>query len=278
MTGNQAQIDYWNGPTGERWARHSDDTDRSLAEATDAVLTLARARTGESVLDIGCGAGQTSFLLAEKVGPGGRVVGVDVSQPMLALARSRVLAGNIAFIEADAAIHPFAPDHDLIFSRFGVMFFVDPQAAFANIRKAAAPGGRLAFICWRAVTENEWVTLPYDAAKPLLPPQPPVHPHAPGPYALADPDRLRAILSGAGYSGIGIEKFDGLMDLGPSPRNASFQVTKLMGPAARALRDVDDTTRAGVEDAIADALTERQAGAQTIRLGIACWLVSAKAG
>jgi SAM-dependent methyltransferase len=278
VTGNQAQIDYWNGPTGKRWALHNSETDRNLAEAADAALKLAAAQPGERVLDIGCGAGLTSLLLAEAVGTGGHVMGVDVSQPMLALARSRAQGANLDFIEADAALYPFQPEHDLIFSRFGVMFFVDPVAAFANIRKGAARDGRLAFVCWRAVQENEWVTLPYEAAKSLLPEQKPVHPHAPGPYAFADADRVRNILADAGFSGIGIEKFDGTMDLGSDPQLASFQITQLMGPTARALRDADDATRTRVQSAVAEALAQFQAGAPTIRLGIACWLASAKAG
>ncbi len=276
MTTNQAQIDYWNGPTGEKWARHQRETDRNLAEAADAALRLANAMPGERVLDIGCGAGVTSLLLGDAVGPAGHVVGVDVSQPMLALARSRANATNVEFIEADATLYPFKPEFDLIFSRFGVMFFVDPAAAFANIRMGAAKGGRLAFVCWRAVEENEWVSLPYRAAKPLLPEQKPIHPHAPGPFAFADPDRLRSILTNAGFSGIGIEKYDGQMDLGSSPESASFQVTELMGPTARALRGVDDATRAKAQEAVIKALADFQTGTENIRLGIACWLVSAR--
>lgn len=278
MTANQAQIDYWNGPTGDKWAKHSSETDRNLAEAADAALRLANVQPGERVLDIGCGAGVTSLMLADAVGPGGYVTGVDVSRPMLALARSRPHAGNVEFIEGDAALYSFRSDRDLIFSRFGVMFFVDPLAAFINIRKGAARSGRLAFICWRAVAENEWVALPYRAAKPVLPEQKPVPPHAPGPFAFADADRLRGILTDAGFSAVGVEKFDGLMDLGPSPEHASFQVTQLMGPTARALRDVDDATRARAQDAVSQALAKHQTGAENIRLGIACWLVSAKAG
>lgn len=278
MTTNQAQIDYWNGPAGERWAKFNSETDRNLAEAADAVLKLAAAQPGERVLDIGCGAGVTSLMLAEEVGPGGRVTGVDVSQPMLALARSRAHAKNIQFIEADASVYPFQPDNDLIFSRFGVMFFVDPVAAFANIRKSADKDGRLAFICWRSVENNEWVSLPYQAAKPVLPEQAPVPPHAPGPFAFADPDRLRGILTDAGFCHIGIEKFDGMMNLGPSPEHASFQVTQLMGPTARALRDADASTRGKAQEAVTKALSSFQRGTENIRLGVACWLVSAKPG
>jgi SAM-dependent methyltransferase len=277
MTANQTQIDYWNGPTGEKWAKHNGETDRSLAEAANAALNLANAQPDERVLDIGCGAGVTSLLLADAVGLGGHVTGVDVSRPMLTLARSRARAGNIEFIEADAAVYPFQPNHELVFSRFGVMFFVDPLAAFVNLRKAVARGGRLAFVCWRSIADNEWVALPYRAAKPVLPEQSPIPPHAPGPFAFADADRLRGILAGAGYSGISIEKFDGLMDLGASLERASFQVTQLMGPTARALRNADDATRARAESAVRQALAQTQSGNENIRLGIACWLVSARA-
>lgn len=277
MTANKAQIDYWNGPTGEKWAKHNSETDRGLAEAANAVLKLAAARPGERVLDIGCGAGATSFSLVELVGSSGHVTGLDVSRPLLELARSRMSATNIDFVEADAALTPFQPEYDLIFSRFGVMFFVDPVSAFGNIRKAAAADGRLAFVCWRAVEENEWVSLPYAAAKPFLPEKKPVHPHAPGPFAFADAGRLRGILGEAGFSEIRIASFDGMMDLGNVPQNASFQVTQLMGPISRSLQGADDSTRTKVQDVVTAALAGIQTGTENIRLGMACWLVSAKA-
>jgi SAM-dependent methyltransferase len=277
VTGNRAQIDYWNGPAGEKWARHNSETDRNLSEAADAILKLAAARPGERVLDVGCGAGATSMMLAGAVGPSGFVRGVDVSQPLLAMARRRANAANIEFLEADAALSPFRPEYDLIFSRFGVMFFVDPVAAFANIRKCAAKGARLAFVCWRGVEENEWVSLPWAAAKTILPEQKPVHPHAPGPFAFADASRVQAILADAGFSQVAFEKFDGLMDLGMSPDKASFAVTQLMGPTARALRDADEDMRGRVQAAVSEVLTAHLARTGHIRLGIACWLVSARA-
>ncbi len=278
MTANQAQIDYWNGPAGEKWAKYNSQTDSNLAAAAEALLKFAAPQPGERVLDIGCGAGATSLMLAEAVGPGGAVTGVDISQPMLALARSRVHVKNIQFIEADAAHYPFQPDYDLIFSRFGVMFFADPVAAFANIRKAAAKGGRLAFVCWRPVEENEWVWLAYRAAEPLLPEQEPAHPHAPGPFAFADPERVRSILRESGFCDIRIEKLDGVMDLGASSEHASFQLTYLMGPTARALRTADKPTRERIRQIVAQALRAAQKDEETIRLGFSCWLVGAKAG
>ena len=277
MSLNQAQIDYWNGPLGEKWARYQNEMDRTLADSAEAALNLANPQPGERVLDVGCGAGGTSLLLAEAVGPGGSVTGVDVSRPMLELARARAAVKNIHFIEADAAVHPFRPVFDLIFSRFGVMFFVDPIAAFANIRKAADKGARLAFICWRAVKENEWASLPFEIAKPFLPAQQAVDPNAPGPFAFADAGRLRAILEASGFSGIQVAPFQGHMNLGRAPARAAFQSTNLMGPTSRALRNADEATRSRVMDAIAQGLAARQSGDAEIRLGTACWLVSARA-
>ena len=277
MSINQAQIDFWNGPTGQNWARHQTDMDRNLADVAVAGLALADARPGERVLEIGSGNGSLSFALAEIVGPSGEVLGVDVSQPMLEIARSRVTTPNVRFIEADAAAYPFSADRDLIFSRFGVMFFVEPAAAFANIRKAGAKGARLAFVCWRKMEENEWTMLPWLTAKPFLPEQKPVDPNAPGPFAFADRDRTRALLAQAGFRDIVIEPFDGHMRLGTSPEYAAVQLTSLMGPTSRALRNVDDETRAKVREAIAKDMAAFQGSAPEIAPGTACWLVTAKA-
>jgi SAM-dependent methyltransferase len=276
MAGNDDQIAYWNGPTGEKWAKYQSEMDRNLTDATIGLLKLAAPQPGERVLDIGCGAGETSWRIAETVGPGGAVLGVDISQPLLAQARGRAHAKNVRFEEADASTYSFKPDYDLIFSRFGVMFFGDPVAAFANIRKAAANEARLAFVCWRPVAENEWTVLPMAAAKPLLPEQPPADPLAPGPFAFADPERVKTILTQAGFCDVKIEKLDGVMDLGSSAEHAGFQMTNL-GPVSRALRDVDDATRAKVLAAVTDAFAKFQKPGQTIAPGIACWLVSARA-
>ena len=276
MSLNQAQIDYWNGPLGEKWAKYQAEMDRTLADSAEAALALANAQPGEQVLDIGCGSGGTSLLLAEAVGPGGAVTGVDVSRPMLNLARTRTASKNLQFIEADAATHLFRPDFDLIFSRFGVMFFVDPVGAFANIRKAGKPGARLVFICWQSVAENEWASLPYRIAEPLLPKQQSADPDAPGPFAFANPDRLRRILEQAGFAGINIAPFQGFMNLGRTPSGAAFQSTNLMGPTSRALRNVDQATRDRVMAAISNALARFQTGDAEIRLRTACWLVSAR--
>ncbi len=276
MSVNQAQIDFWNGPTGHKWAKHQTDMDRNMADIAVAVLALADPKPGERVLDIGCGNGSTTLMLAEAVGPSGDVMGVDISQPMLAIARGRVQAPNIRIIEADAAAYPFTPDRNLIFSRFGVMFFAEPVAAFANIHKAAAPGARLAFICWRKVEDNEWAMRPWRVAQPFVPEHQESPPNAPGPFAFADRERTRGILAEAGFHDIAIEPFNGHMRLGTSPEHAAAQLTSLMGPASRALRNADEATRAKVREAIAKDMAEFQGDAPDIAPGTACWLVSAR--
>lgn len=276
MSSNQDQIDYWNGPTGEKWAKYQSEMDRNLADATAGLMKLAAPRPGERVLDIGCGAGEISWRAAEAVGPAGKVLGVDISRPLLNQARSHGSASNVRFEEADASVYPFKPEFDLIISRFGVMFFDDPKSAFANIRKAAAKDARLAFICWRPAKDNEWTTLPMEAAKPHLPEQPAPEPHAPGPFAFADAERLKGILRGAGFADVNIEKLDGVMDLGPDAGHAGFQMTNL-GPVSRALRDENEETRAKVLAAVTAAFTKFQKPGKNVAPGIACWLVSAKA-
>jgi SAM-dependent methyltransferase len=277
MTANAAQIEYWNGPAGEKWVRNQAVMDASLADATAGLLPLAAVQPGEHVLDIGCGSGQLSLLAADAVGPSGQVTGADISQPLLALARQRAAGrSNVRFIEADAATHAFAPEYDLLVSRFGVMFFDDPPAAFANIRRAARPGGRLAFVCWRPMPENEYAAMPFEIAKPLMPALPPADPHAPGPFALSDPDRLRGILAGAGFSAIAIDKLDGTMRMGETAEQAGIQATSL-GPTARALAKMDDGVRAKVVAAVTDAFRTYPQTDGVITCRIACWLVSARA-
>jgi SAM-dependent methyltransferase len=278
MTANADQIEYWNGPPGEKWVKNQQVMDASLASATAGLLSLAAIKPGERILDIGCGSGQISLLGADAAGAAGQVTGVDISRPLLALARRRAEGrANIGFIEADAATHPFAPEHDLLISRFGVMFFDDPPRAFANLRKAAKPGGRLAFVCWRPVAENEYAAMPFEIAKPLMPPLPPADPHAPGPFALADADRLRVILAGAGFCDITITRHDGLMPMGTTPEQAGIQATSL-GPTARALRTFGEDVQARVLAAVTDAFRaypRTEDGMISCR--IACWLVGARA-
>ena len=273
---NAEQIEYWNGATGEKWARLQERIDLHMNAITDAAIPFAAPAPGESALDIGCGCGTTTFLLAMKVAPEGRAAGVDISAPMLNVARARAGAqnANIAFVEADASVHDFQPVFDLVFSRFGVMFFADPAAAFANIRKALAPRGRLAFVCWRSLKENLWASVPLIAALPLLPPQEPLDPYAPGPFAFAEQDRLHGILEKAGYRDIEIEAFDSTMNMGETLEDAAGEMLNI-GPLSRASAEIDELTRAKIADVVAAALAPYQTPSG-VAPPAAVWLVSAR--
>lgn len=273
---NAEQIEYWNGPAGERWARLQEKIDLHMEEITAAILRFAAPREGEHILDLGCGCGTTTFLLAFRAGGADAVAGLDISRPMLDVARARAMAQNadLPFLEGDAASHEFQPVFDLAFSRFGVMFFADPVSAFRNIRKALAPGGRLVFVCWRSMTENIWASAPMEAAMHLLPPQETADPFAPGPFALADRTRLHRILADANYSHIEIESFDGSMNMGAALDDASEEVLRI-GPLSRAAMDLDEETRAKILEVVKRAYAPHVTPAG-VTPPCACWLVRAR--
>lgn len=274
---NDEQIEYWNGRAGQNWARLQDITDRILGGITQSFLPFAAAKPGERVLDIGCGCGTTTLTIALDVRPGGSVAGIDISAPMLGVARARAAAANaeIPFIEADASSYDFQSVSDLVFSRFGVMFFADPVTAFANIRKALARNGRMTFVCWRSLAENIWAAMPIAAARPLLPPQEPPDPHAPGPFAFADGERLRKILADAGFRNIEIQKFDGLMDMGKTAEEAAAE-TMNIGPLSRAAAELDEEARAKIRSVVASAMAPYKTP-DGIKAPVACWFVRANA-
>ena len=228
---------------------------------------------GLRLLDIGCGAGETSLELARAVAPGGEVLGADISGTLLAVARRRAeTVPGVSFVEADAQTHPFEPDRfDAVFSRFGVMFFADPTAAFANIATKLVDGGRLTFVCWRPLAENAWMRVPLEAALPLLPPLPPSDPLAPGPFAFANPDRVHAILSGSGWHSVNIEKYDA--EIGSGDLAATVDMTFRVGPLGMALRDNPDRV-APVAEAVRKALAPYD-GPDGVKLPAAVWIVQA---
>lgn len=273
---NQDQIDYWNGEAGEKWVIHSDRLDAMLAPFAEQVLHEAALKDGDKVIDIGCGAGVLSIMAAAH---GGSVTGVDVSKPMLALAKRRADASgaDAKFMAADATNIMLPADHDVLISRFGVMFFDDPKAAFTNLRKAMKPGGRLAFACWQAPDKNAWAITPLMIAMPFLktPPARP-EPRTPGPFAFADPDYVSEILSGSGWSDIKIGSYETEVKMpGDAPEESAAFMLK-MGPIGRLMSEQElDIVP------IAAALTEHfksiEDDKSELMLGSAVWLVTARA-
>jgi SAM-dependent methyltransferase len=276
MTANEDQIKFWNEKAGRDWTELQTRMDTNLSRIHTAIVAFANAQPGEAVLDVGCGTGTTSLALADAVGASGSVTGVDVSQPMLTLAKSRASGrANVRFELADAAAHVFPQQYDLLFSRFGVMFFDDPLLAFANLHRAVKPGGRLAFVCWRTPAENLWASAPLAAARPFLPEQPAPDPYAPGPFAFADPQRLLSILSDVGFHDVETRKYDGVMPMGRD-LDVTAEQTLQIGPLSRAVGEADDATRAKIIDAARAALAKFANQEGEITPPTACWLVSAR--
>ncbi len=278
---NADQVAYWNGENGDKWARLQDRLDGLFKPISDAIVAAATARHGDHVLDIGCGCGDTVLALSHDVGSLGSVTGVDISAPMLSVASRRIAAANLtqaAVLKADAAVEPFAPGaFDLVFSRFGVMFFDSPVEAFINIRRALKPTGRLVFACWRPFAGNPWFSVPYKAAVPHLPEQEKTDPEAPGPFAFAVPERVTRILGLAGFSDVRVEPFDAALTLAPTGVvEDAMRFVVQVGPVSRALGTGSEAQRRAAERAVIEALRAVD-GPDGIRLDGQCWFVSAVA-
>jgi SAM-dependent methyltransferase len=257
------------------WAEVREALELQLAPLGRHALTALALRPGESVLDIGCGGGETALDLARAVAPDGTVLGVDLSAAVLAFAQ-RAAKGceRVRFVEADAQVFPFEPaSFDAAFSRFGAMFFGDPTTAFINIRRSLRPNGRLAFVCWRALEENQLDILPLRAASAHLPPQPAHHPDAPGPFAFANPDRVHGILERAGFAEIEIAARD--EPVGSSDLNTMLAVCSRVGALGKVLRE-NPELRAAVMPALRSALAAHN-GPDGVRLNAATWVVTARA-
>jgi SAM-dependent methyltransferase len=257
------------------WADVRELLELQLEPLGTAAMAALGPRPGEHILDIGCGAGTTAIQLMRAVAPDGTVVGIDTSAFVLAIARETTGArARLRFVEADAQDFPFEPDtFDAAFSRFGVMFFADPIAAFLNIRRSLKPNGRLAFVCWRAFAENLLDLVPFRAAAAHLPPQPAFDAEAPGPFSLADPNRIQDSLAQAGFSDIKITAHDALVDCGDL--DSTMAVVSKVGALGKILRESPEL-RDRVLPAVRSALAAH-AGPQGVQLPAATWIVTARA-
>lgn len=277
--GNADQIAYWNGPGGQRWADRQQNQDLVLAPVADVLLDRADAKVGERVVDLGCGAGATSVAFAQKVGPSGHVLGVDISGPMLARARGITPTGlPVDFVLADATVYPFVPaSFDLVASRFGVMFFADPALSFANVRRALRPSGRLAFACWREPRENPFFMAALQAVYEHIPKPPRPGPEEPGPFSFASEARVHRILGEAGFHGIAMEPCNLMLDIAIGRGlEVAVQSALEIGPAARALAEQPPEVVAAATNSIRDALAG-YVNEEAVLLPAAVWIVTASA-
>jgi SAM-dependent methyltransferase len=267
---------YWNGPGGKGWLASIERIEQGIGDFGKAALRAANARPGEKVIDVGCGLGGTTRALAEAVGPRGHVLGVDLSEELVAAARSHRVP-NATFVVGNAATHPFeAAAYDLVFSRFGVMFFGDPVAAFRNFQQALKPAGRLVFVCWRTPNENPWGLVPVRAAAPFLPPLPRPGPEDPGQFAFGDRARVERILKEAGFGALSFEPLDQMVFMGKSIADILASAGRF-GPLARAFADATPEQIEKAKAAITEALKAHETK-EGVRLPGACWLVRASAG
>lgn len=269
-----SQTEYWNGEAGEKWAIHAEAMDAMLGVFADRVIDASDIHAGDRVLDVGCGSGASS-LKAVAAGAA-HVTGVDVSAPMLAVARDRTAgqAQRFEFIEADASVWQASAPFDRLISRFGVMFFDDPVAAFSNLRAQMKPGGQMAFSCWQAFKLNTWAFAPFMAVLPLLdepPPRP--EPGAPGPFAFADPERLKSIMSEAGWTDISLESWTGDMELPGATLDEATSFAFKFGPVSR----LAETTgkEAEMTGIVRELFSRHQGKDGCVRLPGAAWIVAA---
>ena len=274
---NAEQIAYWNGPGGHHWVERQQRQDMVLAPVSEALLGRAAIQPGETAIDIGCGCGATSFELAERVGADGRVIGIDISAPMLERARELTPPGApVEFVLADATVHPFVSHSaDLLVSRFGVMFFAEPAVSFANMRKALRPSGRLAFACWRTPRDNPWMMLGLREAYKHVPKLPELGPEDPGPFSFAKEERVHRILDEAGFTAIAMERVDLSLDIATGGGlESALETTLAIGPTSRALEDQPPEKIAAVTEVICTALAAHVKGS-AVPLGASIWIVTA---
>ena len=258
---NATQIEFWNGETGHNWVAHDALMEAMLQPLGESVMDTLAPQPGEHVLDIGCGCGHTSLSLADRVGAEGSVTGIDISAPMLAVASQLAAERNaehtsIQFLEADAQTHTFEPErYDVVFSRFGVMFFEDPIAAFANIHSVLRASGRLGFCCWQPRAVNPFMTVPAMAALELLPAPPEMPPRTPGPFAFEEAEYVMEVLTSAGFESVVVTPLKQPLTFG---RGLSLTdiVERLVqiGPIAQMVREASKDLQQPVREKVIDAV------------------------
>jgi ubiquinone/menaquinone biosynthesis C-methylase UbiE len=276
---NADQIAYWNGTGGKRWTDRQAMQDILLAPVSQILIDRAQPKSGERILDVGCGCGATTIAWAERVAPSGFALGVDISEPMLSRARELAPKGlPLAFVLADATVYPFDPqDFDLLVSRFGVMFFAEPAVSFSNLRRALRPNARLTFVCWRDPRENPWMTMPMQAVYQHVPKLPQLGPDDPGPFAFASDERVRRILDEAGYRDIALERCDILIDIANGRGlEGALDTAMNIGPASRALEGHPGEVRAAATNSVRELLAPQMRGA-SLPLPGSIWVVTARA-
>lgn len=251
---SQELVDFWNETLEPKFTRFRKPLTRGLSLQSDQVLPRLGLNPGNRVLDVGCGFGDTAAEIAGRVAPGGRVTALDCCRGFLAAARQHaefLQIGNIDFREADAQTCDFASDYDLVFSRFGTMFFANPVAGLKNMRRALKPGGRMTMMVWRTIDDNPCLKVPRDVVRDLLPePGEDARSCGPGPFSMADKEMVGGQLQSAGYEDIQFTRIDAPWTVGDTVQEAiAFQLA--LGPAGETYREAGDEAEARHEEIVA---------------------------
>ena len=273
---NSEQRDAWNGITGDSWSRYQDALDRMMTPVTAKLFAAAGIKTEDRVLDVGCGCGPTTIAYARLVGPNGHVTGIDISRVLLQSARERSasLGLPLTFVEADASVHSFTERFDKIVSRFGVMFFAEPVAAFANLRSALTPRGEMVFVCWRKFEENPWMgEVMAEAAKIVPVPPRPTH-YVPGPFSFGDRNFLQSVLDKSGFKRMSIEGFEPALTMPGETLEERCAFYMRIGPMAGLIREATEEQRIRLQATLKSWVEKRIASGPATQ-GSACWLVRA---
>ena len=274
-------VDFWNEILVPKFVRFKHILVDGLTHHSEAIFPSLPVKEGDRVLDVGCGFGDTAIQLARRVGPDGRVVGIDCCQAFLDVGREDAAAAgldNVSFIEGDAQSHDFAPEYDFVFSRFGTMFFENPVRGLRNMRTAMKPDGHMTMIVWRTIADNPWLGLAKDVVLTFLPPPgEDARTCGPGPFSMADQETVTGMLKSAGYVAPEFKRVDAPVLVGKTPRD-SIEFQLALGPAGEVFREAGDLAEqrrseidAALEAAIAPSLTD-----EGIVMASSSWVITAR--
>ena len=281
---NILQKEMWNGRAGESWVRHNSLLEQLLAEPGRECMNLLPLTPAMQILDVGCGCGNQTLELAARLDASSTVIGVDISEPMLGLARElkaandNALSAEVQFALGDASEPLFdEASFDAIYSRFGVMFFEEPVAAFSALRNSLKPGGKLGFVCWREPKLNPFFNAPMEAALTVLPAPAPSAPGAPGPFGLADDNVIQTTLRLAGFKDVSVAPLNLTLSVGAeTPFDALFEELIQIGPAAALIAQSNPSLKEKAREAVYNRLTDFYASGQGVSFDANFWLVTAR--